>query len=355
MSSMFEPLTLGAVTLRNRIVMAPLTRSRAGDVRVPNDLMVEYYSQRAGAGLILSEATSIMPMGVGYEATPGIWNEDQIAGWSKVTRAVHERGGLIYLQLWHVGRISDPELLGGQLPVAPSSIQPDGHVSLLRPKRAYVTPRALTTEEIPGIVDAYRQAAENARHAGFDGVEIHAANGYLIDQFLQERSNTRQDQYGGSIENRVRFLNEITDAVVGVWGADRVGVHLAPRGDSHDMGDSDPRALFTQVARDMRARGVAFLCLREHIGPDSLLDAIRDAFGGPVIANEGLTRESAAALLAEGRADAVAFGRDFIATPDLPERFRRGLPLNEQDPSTFYAGGAQGYVDYPTADRMAAE
>ncbi|MFN4059576.1 MAG: alkene reductase [Paracoccus hibiscisoli] len=355
MSSMFEPLTLGAVTLRNRIVMAPLTRSRAGDARVPNDLMVEYYSQRAGAGLILSEATSIMPMGVGYEATPGIWNDDQIAGWSKVTRAVHERGGLIYLQLWHVGRISDPELLGGQLPVAPSSIQPDGHVSLLRPKRAYVTPRALTTEEIPGIVDAYRQAAENARHAGFDGVEIHAANGYLIDQFLQERSNTRQDQYGGSIENRVRFLNEITDAVVGVWGADRVGVHLAPRGDSHDMGDSDPRALFTQVARDMRARGVAFLCLREHIGPDSLLDAIRDAFGGPVIANEGLTRESAAALLAEGRADAVAFGRDFIATPDLPERFRRGLPLNEQDPSTFYAGGAQGYVDYPTADRMAAE
>lgn len=355
MSSMFEPLTLGAVTLRNRIVMAPLTRSRAGDVRVPNDLMVEYYSQRAGAGLILSEATSIMPMGVGYEATPGIWNDDQIAGWSKVTRAVHERGGLIYLQLWHVGRISDPELLGGQLPVAPSSIQPDGHVSLLRPKRAYVTPRALTTEEIPGIVDAYRQAAENARHAGFDGVEIHAANGYLIDQFLQERSNTRQDQYGGSIENRVRFLNEITDAVTGVWGADRVGVHLAPRGDSHDMGDSDPRALFTQVARDMRARGVAFLCLREHIGPDSLLDAIRDAFGGPVIANEGLTRETAAALLAEGRADAVAFGRDFIATPDLPERFRRGLPLNEQDPSTFYAGGAQGYVDYPTADRMAAE
>ncbi|TJZ87154.1 alkene reductase [Paracoccus hibiscisoli] len=355
MSSMFEPLTLGAVTLRNRIVMAPLTRSRAGDARVPNDLMVEYYSQRAGAGLILSEATSIMPMGVGYEATPGIWNDDQIAGWSKVTRAVHERGGLIYLQLWHVGRISDPELLGGQLPVAPSSIQPDGHVSLLRPKRAYVTPRALTTEEIPGIVDAYRQAAENARHAGFDGVEIHAANGYLIDQFLQERSNTRQDQYGGSIENRVRFLNEITDAVTGVWGADRVGVHLAPRGDSHDMGDSDPRALFTQVARDMRARGVAFLCLREHIGPDSLLDAIRDAFGGPVIANEGLTRESAAALLAEGRADAVAFGRDFIATPDLPERFRRGLALNEQDPSTFYAGGAQGYVDYPTADRMAAE
>ncbi|MEQ5793186.1 alkene reductase [Paracoccus sp. NFXS7] len=355
MSSMFEPVTLGAVTLRNRIVMAPLTRSRAGDARVPNDLMVEYYRQRAGAGLILSEATSIMPMGVGYEATPGIWNDDQIAGWSKVTQAVHERDGLIYLQLWHVGRISDPQLLGGQLPVAPSSIQPGGHVSLLRPKRAYVTPRALTTEEIPGIVEAYRQAADNARHAGFDGVEIHAANGYLIDQFLQDRSNTRTDQYGGDIQNRVRFLNEITDAVVGVWGGDRVGVHLAPRGDSHDMGDSDARALFTQVARDMRARGVAFLCLRERVAEDSLLDAIRDAFGGPVIANEGLTRESAEALLAEGRADAVAFGRDFIATPDLPERFRRGLPLNDQDPATFYAGGAEGYTDYPTASDIAAE
>ena len=355
MSSMFDPVTLGAVTLRNRIVMAPLTRARAGDVRVPNDLMVEYYSQRATAGLILSEATSIMPMGVGYEATPGIWNDAQIAGWSKVTKAVHERGGLIFLQLWHVGRISDPQLLGGQLPVAPSSIQPAGHVSLLRPKRPYVTPRALTTEEIPGIVEAYRQAAENARHAGFDGVEIHAANGYLIDQFLQDRSNTRQDQYGGSIENRVRFLNEITDAVIGVWGADRVGVHLAPRGDSHDMGDSDPRALFTQVARDMRQRGVAFLFLREHPAEDSLLDAIRDAFGGPVIANEGLTRESAAALLAEERADAVSFGRDFIATPDLVERFRRDLPLNEQNPATFYGDGAEGYTDYPTATQIAAE
>lgn len=355
MASMFEPLTLGAVTLRNRIVMAPLTRSRSGNARVPNDLMVEYYSQRAGAGLILTEATSITPMGVGYEATPGIWNNDQIAGWSKVTKAVHERDGLIYLQLWHVGRISDPQLLGGQLPVAPSSIQPGGHVSLLRPKRPYVIPRALTTEEIPGIVEAYRQAAENARHAGFDGVEIHAANGYLIDQFLQDRSNTRTDQYGGSIDNRVRFLNEIIDAVVSVWGGDRVGVHLAPRGDSHDMGDSDPRALFTQVARDMRARGVAFLCLRERVAPDSLLTPIREAFGGPVIANEGLTRESAKELLAENRADAVAFGRDFIATPDLPERFRRGVALNEHDTATFYDGGAEGYTDYPMATGIAAE
>lgn len=355
MSSMFEPLTLGAVTLKNRVVMAPLTRSRAGEARVPNDLMVEYYGQRAGAGLILSEATSVMPMGVGYEATPGIWSEEQVAGWSAVTRAVHQRDGLIFLQLWHVGRISDPQLLDGQLPVAPSAIQPSGHVSLLRPKRSYATPRALETDEIPGIVEAYRLAAANVRRAGFDGVEIHAANGYLIDQFLQDRSNTRSDQYGGSIENRTRLLEEIADAVIGVWGADRVGVHLAPRGDGHDMGDSDPRALFTHVARQMGRRGVAFLCLREHLAEDSLLDTIRDAFGGPVIANEGLTRETAAALLAEGRADAVAFGRDFIATPDLPERFRRGLALNDQDPATFYQGGAQGYVDYPIATGLAAE
>ena len=355
MSSMFDPLTLGAVTLKNRVVMAPLTRSRSGDQRIPNDMMAEYYAQRAGAGLILSEATSVMAMGVGYEATPGIWNQAQVEGWSKVTKAVHERDGLIFLQLWHVGRISHPDLLGGELPVAPSAIQPEGHVSLLRPKRSYVTPRALDIEEIPAIVEAYRQGAENARRAGFDGVEIHAANGYLIDQFLQDASNTRDDAYGGSIENRARLLDEITDAVIGVWGADRVGVHLAPRGDGHSMGDSDPKALFTHVARQLGRKGVAFICLREHLGDDSLMGDIRAAFNGPVIANEGLTKEVAEKLLAEDRADAVAFGRDFIATPDLPERFRRNLPLNEQDPATFYAGGAEGYVDYPIRTGVAAE
>lgn len=355
MSSMFEPLTLGAVTLKNRLVMAPLTRSRSGQDRIPNDMMAEYYAQRAGAGLILSEATSVMAMGVGYEATPGIWNQAQVEGWSKVTKAVHERGGLIFLQLWHVGRISHPDLLDGETPVAPSAIQPEGHVSLLRPKRPYVTPRALDIDEIPAIVEAYRQGAENARHAGFDGVEIHAANGYLIDQFLQDASNTRDDAYGGSIENRARLLDEITDAVVDVWGADRVGVHLAPRGDGHSMGDSDPKALFTHVARQLSRKGVAFICLREHLAEDSLMGDIRAAFNGPVIANEGLTKEVAEKLLAEDKADAVAFGRDFIATPDLPERFRRNLPLNEQDPSTFYAGGAEGYVDYPIRTGVAAE
>lgn len=354
MPTLFDPLRIGPLTLRNRILMAPLTRSRASAGRVPNAMMAEYYAQRATAGLILSEATSVTPMGVGYADTPGIWSEEQVEGWKQVTKAVHDAGGLIFLQLWHVGRISDPIFLDGQLPVAPSAIRPEGHVSLVRPKKPYETPRALETEEIPGIVEAYRKGAENAKRAGFDGVEIHGANGYLIDQFLQDASNRRTDRYGGSIENRVRFLNEIADAVIGVWGADRVGLHLAPRGDSHSMGDSDPKALFTHVAREMKQRGLAFLFLREHLGPDSLLDDIKAAFGGVVIANEGLTRDSASDLVQSGRADAVAFGRDFIATPDLPHCLARNLPLNQPDPSTFYGGGPKGYIDYPVAEEVGA-
>ncbi len=355
MNTLFTPLDLGALHLPNRIVMAPLTRSRAGDERLPNALMAEYYAQRAEAGLIVSEATSVTPQGVGYAATPGIWSDEQVEGWKLVTEAVHARGGRILLQLWHVGRISDPELLNGDLPVAPSAIQPAGHVSLLRPQRPYATPRALETDELPGIVEAYRKGAENAKRAGFDGVEIHGANGYLLDQFLQDKSNRREDGYGGSIENRARLLTEVADAVISVWGADRVGLHLAPRGDSHDMGDSDPHALFTHVAHEMGARGLAFLMLREHPGDDSLLGAIREAFGGPVIANEGLTPASAEALVAEGRADAVGFGRDFIATPDLVARIRAGVALNKLDPSTLYVGGAKGYTDYPALAEIAAE
>lgn len=353
MPTLFDPLQIGPLALRNRLVMAPLTRSRAGAERVPNATMVEYYAQRASAGLILSEATSVTPMGVGYADTPGIWNDAQVEGWKQVTKAVHDAGGLIFMQLWHVGRISDPVFLDGQLPVAPSAIKPAGTVSLVRPKREYETPRALETDEIPGIVEAFRQGAENAKRAGFDGVEIHGANGYLIDQFLQDGSNRRTDQYGGPIENRVRLLEEIAEAVTGVWGADRVGLHLSPRGDSHDMGDSDPRALFTHVARRMRDLGLAFIFLREHLGPDSLLDDIKAAFGGVVIANEGLTADSAAELLRTGRADAVAFGRDFLATPDLPRRLADGLTLNQPDPETFYVGGPRGYVDYPVAEEVA--
>ncbi|GHG29980.1 alkene reductase [Paracoccus aerius] len=352
MPTLFDPLQIGPLTLRNRIVMAPLTRARAGEKRVPNAMMAEYYAQRAGAGLILSEATSVTPMGVGYADTPGIWNDEQVEGWKQVTKAVHDAGGLIFLQLWHVGRISDPLFLDGQLPVAPSAIKPAGHVSLVRPMKDYETPRALETAEIAEIVDAYRQGAQNAKRAGFDGVEIHAANGYLIDQFLQDSTNRRTDQYGGPIENRARFLTEVVDAVTAVWGADRVGLHLSPRGDNHDMGDSDPKALFTYVARQMKQRGLAFICLREYLGADSLMDDIKAAFGGVVIANEKLTRDSASDLVQSGRADAAAFGKDFIATPDLPRRFAQDLSLNQQDPSTFYGSGPKGYVDYPVAEEV---
>jgi 2,4-dienoyl-CoA reductase-like NADH-dependent reductase (Old Yellow Enzyme family) len=352
MPTLFDPLQIGPLTLRNRIVMAPLTRARAGAERVPNVMMAEYYAQRAGAGLILSEATSVTPMGVGYADTPGIWNDEQVEGWKQVTKAVHDAGGLIFLQLWHVGRISDPLFLDGQLPVAPSAIKPAGHVSLVRPMKDYETPRALETAEIAGIVEAYRQGAQNAKRAGFDGVEIHAANGYLIDQFLQDSTNRRTDQYGGPIENRARFLTEVVDAVTAVWGPDRVGLHLSPRGDNHDMGDSDPKALFTFVARQMKQRGLAFICLREYLGADSLMDDIKAAFGGVVIANEKLSRDSASDLVQSGRADAAAFGKDFIATPDLPRRFAQDLSLNQQDPSTFYGSGPKGYVDYPVAEEV---
>ena len=347
MTTLFDPITLGDLQLPNRIIMAPLTRCRADEGRVPNALMAEYYTQRAGAGLILSEATPVTPMGVGYPDTPGIWSDDQVRGWSNVTKAVHANGGRIMLQLWHVGRISDPLYLNGETPVAPSAIKPAGHVSLVRPIKEFVTPRALETEEIADIVEAYRQGAENAKAAGFDGVEIHGANGYLLDQFLQSSTNQRTDQYGGSIENRARLLLEVTDAAIEVWGAGRVGVHLAPRMDSHDMGDADPLATFGYVARELGKRGIAFICTREKEGPDSIGPKLKEIFGGPYIANERFTKASANAWLASGKADAVAFGIPFIANPDLVERLAKDAPLNEPHPETFYAKGPVGYLDYP--------
>lgn len=350
MPTLFDPLQLGDLPLPNRIIMAPLTRCRAEPGRVPGELMVEYYRQRAGAGLIISEATSVTPMGVGYPDTPGIWSDAQVEGWKKVTAAVHAAGGRIVLQLWHVGRISDPLYLDGATPVAPSAIQPAGTVSLVRPKKAYVTPRALDAGEIPGIVDAYRRGAENARAAGFDGVEIHAANGYLIDQFLQSRTNRRTDAYGGPVENRARLLLEITDAVLETWAPGRVGVHLSPRGDSHDMGDDRPAETFGYVAEALGRRGIAFLCLREYEGPDSLGPMLREKFPGRFIANEAFDQDRAADWLARGRADAVAFGRLFIANPDLPVRFAQEAPLNEPRPELFYASGAEGYTDYPALE-----
>ncbi|NNU62971.1 alkene reductase [Ochrobactrum soli] len=347
MSSLFDPLKIGRLELPNRIIMAPLTRRRAGIERVPNAMMAEYYQQRAGAGLILSEATSVSPQGVGYWGTPGIWNDAQIEGWKLVTAAVHEAGGRIFSQLWHVGRISDPELLEGQLPVAPSAIAAAGHVSTLRPKRPHPVPRALETEEIPGIVADFRRSAENAMRAGFDGVELHAANGYLIDQFLQDKTNHRTDRYGGSVENRARFLLEILDAVIEVWGADRVGVHLRPRGEEHDMGDSNPKAIFGYVADELKKREIAFIFVREIEGHDSLLGEIKRRFGGPVIANELMSKEDGERFIEAGIADALAFGRDYIATPDLTERLKLGLPFNDQNKETFYGEGPTGYTDYP--------
>jgi 2,4-dienoyl-CoA reductase-like NADH-dependent reductase (Old Yellow Enzyme family) len=349
MPSLFEPLTVGALRLPNRIVMAPLTRSRASaDTRVPVPMMAEYYAQRATAGLIISEATVVERMGVGYEATPGVWSDEQVAGWQTVTKAVHAAGGRIFLQLWHVGRISDPSLLDGHLPVSASAIAARGDVSLLRPPRPYPVPRALATDEIPGIIAAYRRGAVNAQAAGFDGVEVHGANGYLLDQFLQDSTNRRTDAYGGSREKRARLILEVTDAVAGVWGADRVGMHLAPRGDRHDMGDSDRLATFTYLAGELGKRRLAFICAREARGEDSIGPRIREAFGGVYIANENFTRETAEQALADGVADAVAFGRAFIANPDLVARFAAHAPLNAWDDQTFYGGGARGYTDYPT-------
>lgn len=347
---LFQPLKAGAFEFPSRIIMAPLTRCRCSAGRVPNAMMADYYAQRSSFGMILSEATSISPMGVGYPNTPGIWSDEQVEGWKLVTRAVHEAGGQILLQLWHVGRISDPLYLDGNLPVAPSAIAPAGQVSLVRPPKDFVTPRALELGEIPGIIEDYRRGAENAKAAGFDGVEIHGANGYLIDQFLQDSSNHRTDEYGGSVENRSRFLLEVTDAVVSVWGADRVGVHLAPRGDAHGVGDSDLSTVFHHAARELGKRKLAFLCARESYDRPSLGPSLKQAFGGVYIANESFTAESAREAIRTGAADAVAFGKSAIANPDLVERFRIGAALNEPDPTTFYADGPVGYIDYPVLE-----
>lgn len=352
MATLFDSIKVGELTLPNRLVMAPLTRARAtGGGRVPNDLMATYYKQRAGAGLILSEATSVTPMGVGYENTPGIWSESQVEGWKKVTKAVHEAGGRIFLQLWHVGRISDPSLLNGETPVGPSAIKPAGHVSLLRPMRDYVTPRALETSEIPALIEAFRKGAENAKEAGFDGVELHGANGYLPDQFLQDKSNQRTDAYGGSRENRARLMLELTDALISVWGPGRVGVHLAPRGDSHDMGDSDLKGTFTYLVRELGKRKIAFIFAREHQADSSIGPSLKKEFGGVFIANEKFTQATAEAALEKGEADLVSFGQLYIANPDLDVRFKQKAELNQPNPATFYAEGATGYTDYPALNR----
>ncbi len=352
MSSLFEPIQLGKLLLPNRIIMAPLTRCRASTGRVPNAQMAKYYAQRASAGLILSEATAVTPMGVGYPDTPGIWSEEQVAGWQLITHAVHQKEGRIFLQLWHVGRISHPNYLNGELPVAPSAIAPPGNVSLIRPQIPYVTPRALEISEIPGIIEAYRKGAENAKLAGFDGVEIHGANGYLLDQFLQDSTNQRTDAYGGSIENRARLMLEVTDAAISVWGAGLVGMHLAPRGDSHSMGDSNRLETFSYVAKELGKRDIAFIFTREALGEDRISPELKRHFGGILIANEKFTLQTAQQELDSGNADAISFGKDFIANPDLPSRLRHDVALNAWQTESFYGYGMQdqtvGYTDYST-------
>lgn len=356
MTQLQKPFKIGSVTLPNRVVMAPLTRMRAFQGRAPGDLQVTHYRQRAGAGLILTEATSVSPQGVGYPNTPGIWSDEQVAGWKRVTEAVHAAGGHIAVQLWHVGRISDPELLDGQLPVAPSAIAPEGQVAVLRPKRDYTVPRALETAEIAGIVQDFVQAARNAKVAGFDFIEVHAANGYLFDQFLHDGSNQRTDQYGGSIENRARFLLEVLDALAQEWPVERIGVHLNPMSNTHSMHDSDPVALFSYVAQQIEARKLGFIFSREEL-KDGVLPIgqhLRKIYSGTYIANDGMSQQDAEALLARGAADAVAFGRVFIANPDLPARFAQGAPLNPLNASTIYSADATGYNDYPALDAETA-
>ncbi len=352
MTTLFDPLHIGDLHLANRIVMAPLTRLRAADpVHVPNTIMAEYYAQRASAGLLISEGVPVSPDGVGYQNVPGLWSDEQVAGWKLVTDAVHQAGGRIVAQLWHVGRISDPSLLDGRTPVAPSAIAAGGNVSLLRPQRPFVVPRALSVEEIGQVVADFARAAANAKAAGFDGVTIHAANGYRLDQFLQDGSNTRTDAYGGPVENRARIVLEVVDAVKAVWSPNRVGVHLAPRSPSHSMAESQPAETFGYVARALGQRGVGFLFIREAQGDGALLPLLKREFGGAIIANDGFDQDAAQAALDSGDADAVAFGRAYIANPDLVERLQQRADLNAVDPSSLYDTtglGARGYTDYPT-------
>lgn len=359
---LYQPVTFGAIEAPNRFVMAPLTRCRAGAGFVPHELNALYYAQRASAGLIVSEATQISQQGMGYPDTPGIYSDDQVRGWQLVADAVHAAGGRIVAQLWHVGRVSHPDFQpNGALPVAPSAIGFGGEARTPTGRKKRITPRALETDEIAGIVADYARAAQNAKRAGFDGVEIHGANGYLIEQFLRDGSNQRTDHYGGSVENRTRFMREVVEAVVDAWSADRVGIRLSPNATYQGMDDTDPKATFTEAVRQLDRYRLAFLHLIEAMDSDRTcgvelipMSHFRANFAGPIIVNGGFTRERAITAICEGWADAIAFGRLYIANPDLVERFRRdGTPLNPLDEATLYGGGAEGYTDYPTLDEIA--
>lgn len=357
MISLFDPIRLGALKLPNRVFMAPLTRGRATRDHVPTEIMAEYYAQRAGAGLIISEATGISLAGLGWPYAPGLWNAEQVAAWQPVTRAVHSAGGHIFAQLWHMGRLVHPNLPGRQQPVSASATTAPGLGHTYDGKQPNAPARALRLDEIPGLLSDYRVAARNAIASGFDGVQVHAANGYLIDQFLRDSTNLRDDEYGGPIPNRIRLLREIAAAVAGEIGADRTAVRLSPNGASNGVNDSNPEALFSAAALALSELGIAFLELREP-GPDStfgtaerpaIAPLIRKAFSGPLVLNSDYDGAKAQAALDAGQADAIAFGRRFLANPDLPHRLRRGLPMNLDRSETWYTAGPEGYIDYPKA------
>lgn len=358
MPNLFSPIKLGAIESSNRIIMAPLTRARGTREHIPTPIMAQYYGQRASAGLIISEATGISQQGLGWPFAPGIWSEAQVEAWKPVTSAVHERNGRIFLQLWHMGRLVHPSLLGGAAPVSSSATKAPGQAHTYAGKQDYAEARPLELSEIPGLLDDYRRAAANALAAGFDGVQIHAANGYLIDQFLRDNSNFRTDEYGGSIKNRIRLLREVTEAVAGVAGADRTAVRLSPNGDSQGVNDSNPVALFTAAAEALSQMGIAFLELREpprngtfgRAETDPVAPFIRNVFSGPLVLNSDYDQARAEADIASGLADAISFGRPFITNPDLPVRFAKSIPLHEEkDMSRWYAPGEEGYTDYPAA------
>jgi N-ethylmaleimide reductase len=358
MPSLFDPVRLGAIEAPNRILMAPLTRGRATSDHVPTPIMAEYYAQRATAGLIITEATGISQEGLGWPFAPGIWSDAQVAAWRPVVKAVHKAGGRIACQLWHMGRIVHPDFLGGAAPVSASATTAPGQAHTYRGKQPYAQARPLETTEIPRLLSDYRRAAANARQAGFDAVEIHAANGYLIDQFLRDNSNHRADAYGGPVENRIRLLREVTEAVAETVGADRTAVRLSPNEPIQGVDDSDPETLFSAAAASLREIGIAFLELREPRANGTFGKAarppvaprLRQAFGGPLVLNSDYGGRSGHASLDEGHADAIAFGRPFLANPDLPDRIRTGAPLNKDVPATWYSQGPEGYIDYPTLD-----
>lgn len=361
-TTLFSNGTMGDIEIKNRVFMAPLTRNRALPNGTPSDMAATYYAQRASGGLLISEATQINEMGKGYINTPGIHSDDQIAKWSEITKAVHEKGGKIFMQLWHVGRISHTSLLpDGQAPLAPSAIRAEAQTFTEAGPTDVSEPRAMSIDDIKSTIEDYRIAAQNAKKAGFDGVEVHAANGYLIDQFLQDGSNKRDDNYGGSIENRARFLIDVLKEVTDIWGAGRVGVRLSPTGTFNGMSDSDPKATFSHVINELNQFNLAYLHMVEKFpGIDSsdedqkIMTDLRALWNGFYIANGNYDRNSGTDVIASGYADAIAYGRPFIANPDLPQRLEQGAELNEPDQSTFYGGGAEGYIDYPTLNEQKA-